>query len=219
MLIGKNERLIFTGDSVTDVGRAHPIGEGRDHSLGDGYPLFVDAIIRAWMPDHPIRVTNMGVSGYRSRDLLNGWQAECLDLLPDWVSICIGINDCWRKYDVPFQKERAIGLEEYEENLRIILDRTLPHVKGVIMCTPYYLEPNRQDRMRADMDRYSDVCRKLAAEFSLPLADFQAAFDEALEYIYPSTFTWDRIHPNPSGHMVMAKAFLKAIGFPIEKAW
>jgi len=219
MLIGKNERLVFTGDSVTDVGRAHPIGEGRDHSLGDGYPLLVDAIIRAWTPDYPIRVTNMGVSGYRSRDLLNGWQTECLDLLPDWVSICIGINDCWRKYDVPFQKERAIGLEEYEENLRIIIDRTLPRVKGIIMCTPYYLEPNRQDPMRADMDRYSDVCRRLAAEYSFPLVDFQAAFDEALKYIYPSTFTWDRIHPNPSGHMVMAKAFLKAIDFPIDKAW
>jgi len=83
----------------------------------------------------------------------------------------------------------------------------------MILCTPYYLEPNRADAMRADMDRYGDVCRKLADEHGLILADFQAAFDKALRYIYPSTFTWDRIHPNMSGHMVMAKAFLEAVGF------
>jgi len=219
MLIEKNQRLVFTGDSVTDVGRARPIGEGRDRSLGDGYPLFVDAMIRAWMPDHPIRVTNMGISGYRSRDLLSTWQEDCLDLLPDWVSICIGINDVWRRYDVPFQKERAVELDEYEENLKTILDRTIPLVKGVILCTPYYLEPNRDDAMRKDMDRYCEVCRKLAKEYNLPLVDFQAAFDEALQYIYPSTFTWDRIHPNASGHMVMARAFLKAIDFPIKEIW
>lgn len=33
MLIGKNEKIVFIGDSVTDCGRVRPVGEGLDHPM------------------------------------------------------------------------------------------------------------------------------------------------------------------------------------------
>jgi len=41
----------------------------------------------------------------------------------------------------------------------------------------------------------------------------QAAFDRVLEHIYPAAMAWDRVHPDHIGHMIIARAFLNAIGF------
>jgi phospholipase/lecithinase/hemolysin len=38
----------------------------------------------------------------------------------------------------------------------------------------------------------------------------QAAFDAVLEQTHPMSLAWDRIHPTTVGHMIIAKAFLKA---------
>ena len=150
------EKLVMIGDSITDVGRAKPIGEGRaDDALGRGYVMMVDALLGAVYPERMIRVINMGVSGNTTRDLKARWQRDVLDLKPDWLSIMIGANDVWRQYDSPKQTESHVLIDEYERNLRELVSSTTPLVKGLILMTPYYIEPNRQDAMRATMDRYA----------------------------------------------------------------
>ena len=47
----------------------------------------------------------------------------------------------------------------------------------------------------------------------LTRVDTQAAFDEVLETYYPATIGWDRVHPNQTGNMILARAFLKSVGF------
>ena len=39
----------------------------------------------------------------------------------------------------------------------------------------------------------------------------QAAFDEVLVHTHPMTLAWDRIHPNMTGHLVLARAFLRTL--------
>ena len=79
----KGEKLVMIGDSITDVGRARPIGEGRaDDALGRGYVMMVDALLGAVYPERLIRVINMGVSGNTTRDLKARWQTDVLDLKP-----------------------------------------------------------------------------------------------------------------------------------------
>jgi lysophospholipase L1-like esterase len=67
--------------------------------------------------------------------------------------------------------------------------------------------------MRAMMDQYSTAMRHLAEKYHAVFVDTQAAFDAALEYHHPHFLAWDRIHPNPTGHMIIARAFLNAVGF------
>ena len=45
------------------------------------------------------------------------------------------------------------------------------------------------------------------------LVDTQAYFDRALEHYYAATLAWDRVHPNQTGHMILARAFLDGVGF------
>ena len=94
-------RLVFAGDSVTDMGSSQPVGEGLKDRLGFGYVRMVENLLAACYPERLIRVTNSGVSGNTSRDLLARWERDVLALKPDYLSICIGINDVWRQFDCP----------------------------------------------------------------------------------------------------------------------
>src|SRR5947208_836378 len=58
LLIEAHAKLLMIGDSITDVERARPIGEGRDPALGRGYVATVDALLGAVYPDQWIRVIN-----------------------------------------------------------------------------------------------------------------------------------------------------------------
>jgi lysophospholipase L1-like esterase len=213
LMIGLHEKLLMIGDSITDVERARPVGEGRDPALGRGYVAVVDAMLGAVYPDVSVRVVNMGISGNTTRDLKNRWQTDVLDLKPDWLSIMIGANDVWRQFDSPRQTEKHVLLDEYEKNLTDLITTTKPTLKGLVLLTPYYIEPSKTDAMRAMMDKYGAVVKKLAAAHGAVLVDTQAAFDEVLKYYYPATINWDRVHPNMTGAVVIARAFLQAIGF------
>lgn len=213
MKLPPNTKLVMIGDSITDAGRTRPVGEGLFDPLGRGYVCQFNALLGAVYPELRIRVVNMGCSGNTVRDLKARWQTDVLDLKPDWVSIMIGINDVWRQYDSPLQTEIHVLLPEYEATLRELVAQTRPLVKGLIMATPYYIEPNRQDPMRATMDQYGAVVRRIAAESGAVFVDTQTAFDQALACQYAGTLAWDRVHPTQVGHMVIAKAFADAVGF------
>jgi len=212
--ITKGQKLVMIGDSITDAGRAQPIAEGLFDPLGRGYVTMVDALIHAAYPELKIRLINVGTSGNTVRDLKARWQRDVIDLKPDWVSVMIGTNDVWRQFDLPKQTEAHVYLEEYERTLGELVEKTLPALKGgMILLTPFYIEPHRGDAMRATMDRYGATVRAMAAKHKTVFVDTQAAFDAVLEHCYPASLGWDRVHPSQTGHMILARAFLKALGF------
>jgi lysophospholipase L1-like esterase len=213
MRLEANQKLVFIGDSITDAGRSQPVGEGRGEATGRGYVGQVEALLGAVYPDLYLRVVNVGTSGNTVRDLAGRWQKDVLDLKPDWLSIMIGINDVWRQFDSPRQSEKHILPDEYEKTLRELVTLTRPTVKGLVLMTPFYIEPNPADGMRARMDEYSAIVHRITEEADAIFVDTQAAFNAALPYYYPATLAWDRVHPNPTGHMIMARAFLNGIGF------
>jgi lysophospholipase L1-like esterase len=213
MLLTQKDKLVMIGDSITDCGRKKPEGEGRDNSLGNGYVALVDAFLQSVYPQLGIRVINMGVSGHTVRDLKERWQSDVLDLKPDWLSIMIGINDVWRQFDLPQVMERHVYLEEYEQTLRELVERTKPSLKGLILMAPFYIEPNKSDAMRAAMDKYGAVVKKIAEEHNAIFIDTQKAFEPVLQHKYPASLAWDRVHPNMTGHMAIARAFLNAVEF------
>lgn len=213
MKLDKHSKLVMIGDSITDAGRAQPAGEGLFDALGRGYVSLVDALLGAAYPDHGIRVVNMGTGGHTVRDLEARWQMDVLDKRPDWLSVMIGINDVWRQFDSPRQTEGHVLPDEYEQTLDGLIARTRPLVKNTVLMTPFYIEPNRADPMRARMDGYGTVVRRLSEKHGTLFVDTQAAFDAVLTAYYPATLAWDRVHPNQTGHMVLARAFLTAVDF------
>lgn len=217
MILNKDQKLLFIGDSITDCERVKPEGEGLFGALGKGYVSFIDGLLQSVYPELGIRVVNKGVSGNTVRDLKNRWQEDVLDQKPDWLSIMIGTNDVWRQYDTPFIKDRHVYLDEYEDTLRKLIKETKPFVNGIVLMTPFYLESNEHDAMRRTMDQYGAVVRHIAEEMGCIFIDTQASFHVVLEQLYPAALAWDRVHPSVAGHMVLARAFLKKMGFDWNK--
>jgi len=91
--------------------------------------------------------------------------------------------------------------------------RTKPLLRGLVLMTPYYLEPNREDPMRKTMDRYGAIVKETATRHGTCFVDTQAAFDAYFKEYHPNNLAWDRIHPNHIGHMLLAREFLKVIEF------
>lgn len=212
MLLEKNDTLLFIGDSISDYERKRPVGEGLFNALGHSYVACAGALLNCMYPELHLRVINMGVSGNQVRDLDARWQTDVMDLKPQWVSVLIGINDVWRQFDCPQMPETHVSLQEYEETYARLIERTLPQVKGMILMTPYYMEPNRQDPMRTRMDEYGAVVRKLADKYHLTFVDLQAGWDRLFRHMHSTNIAWDRVHPNQTGCMYIAKQFLQAIG-------
>ena len=213
MKIQDNSKLIFIGDSISDFERARPCGEGLFGGIGKSYVGLVDGLLRTTYPASHIRVINMGIGGNTTRDLKARWQTDVLDLHPDWLGILIGINDVWRQFDCPFMTELHVGLEEYEANLTDLIEQTLPTLKGLILMTPYFMEPNRSDPMRARMDQYGAVVKRLAEKYGAILVDLQSAFDDYFRYYHPDSSNWDRIHPDIVGHTLIAREILKQLDY------
>ena len=210
MILPDGTRLVFIGDSITDTGRKRPVGVAPE--LGSGYVSQINALLMATYPERAIDVLNTGISGNRVPDLENRWQTDVINLNPDWLSILIGINDVWRQFDSA-DNPNQVSPEQFESVYRGLLARTCPRIKGLVIMTPFFIEPDRTDPMRARMDIYGTIVKTLASEFSAVLVDTQAAFDTYLGHRPWQTLCADRVHPNLSGHMIIARAWLTSLGF------
>lgn len=217
MIFQDMDRIVFAGDSVTDMGSAQPVGEGLFDNVGRSYVRIIENMLAVWYPEIRVRVTNSGISGNTSRDLLARFDRDVVSLKPDWVSICIGINDVWRQFDTPAMPDGAVFPDEYRENLTKMIEAVKGKVKGIFILSPYYMEPNREDKMRARMDEYTDICRELAERYGCTFVDFQKAYEEYCKIRHSSFIAWDRIHPNQVGATLMARAFLDACGFDYDR--
>ena len=207
MLFQDMDKIVFAGDSVTDMSSARPVGEGLFDNLGFGYVRVVENLLSACYPEIRLHIMNSGISGNTSRDLLARWQTDVLDRKPDYLSICIGINDVWRQFDTPGIPAFAVFPEEYEKNLCAMIE-SASGVKKIFLLTPYYMEPNKSDTMRARMDEYGAIVKRLAEKYGCELVDLQAMFDRYFRHRHSTYIAWDHIHPNQMGATLIAREFL-----------
>lgn len=212
MHLQSGDRVVFIGDSITDAGRPKPVAEA-PADLGQGYVSQVYSLLSAACPEVGLRVWNCGISGDNVRALRMRWQTDVFDLQPDWLSVMIGINDVWRHFDNPLRDEWHVSLEEYRGTLGELVASTRSRVKGLILMTPYYLETDLSNPMRRQMDAYGQAALEIAAAHDCIAVNTQTHFDSYLAHRYPDTISADRVHMNPSGHMILTRAWLQAVEF------
>lgn len=214
MIFEAKDRILFIGDSIGDYDRWRPVGESCD-GWGTSYVADVATLLQATYPEKLFRIMNVCTSGDQSRSLAARWQTDVLDHKPDWVCMMIGINDVWRQYDCPDRPDTWYGLEDYEKTVEKLITDTLPTVKGMVLMTPYFLEQNKEDAMRKTMDQYGAVVKKLGEKYGILTIDTQKMWDDffAQSGLHPHAICWDCIHPNQVGRKVLARTFLKAVGY------
>ncbi|NOU88942.1 GDSL family lipase [Paenibacillus sp. LMG 31460] len=201
--------VLFQGDSITDAGRVRE----NPADMGKGYALMTAALFGSSYPEQQVTFLNRGISGNRVKDLQSRWEQDCIALQPSWVSIYIGINDCWRRYD----RNEPTSAEQFEEGYRELLVRTKEELGAKLILIEPFVLPVPEDRKlwREDLDPKINVVRELAREFGALLVPLDGIFAQA-SMLAPSSF-WapDGVHPSPAGHALIAKAWLKAVGAAI----
>ena len=138
-----------------------------------------------------------------------GWTADCIDLKPDWVSILIGINDTWRRYD----SNEATSVEAYKEHYQHILERTKNELSANIVILEPFVLPCPPDRIawREDLDPKIQVARELAREFNALYVPYDGLFASASTKAPSEFWAADGVHPSSAGHALMAREWLRAV--------
>lgn len=203
--IEQGDRVLFQGDSITDAKRVREDG----NDLGKGYALIAAAQFSSLYPEKQVTFLNRGISGNRVKDLQNRWQEDCLDLKPDVVSIYIGINDTWRKFD----RNDPTSAEQYEEGYRDLLNRTRQLDAKLVLVEPFVLPvPEDRKRWREDLDPKIHIVRELAREYGARLVSLDGLFAQASTKAPSAFWAPDGVHPSPAGHALIARAWLQAVG-------
>jgi lysophospholipase L1-like esterase len=206
-IIAPGSTVLFQGDSITDCGRDR--GPGED--LGKGYPAKIAGLWELLFPGSGVRFLNRGISGNRAKDLLARYGEDFRDLKPDLVSILIGINDTWRRYD----SRDPTPAELFEKDYRSLLTKLredLPRARLVIL-EPFLLKTVPEKDWREDLDPKIQAVRSLAKEFAglfIPLDGIFARY--AVEGRKEAEMAPDGVHPSPAGHGIIALEWLKALG-------
>lgn len=194
------KKLLFQGDSITDCWRT---SEAED-SLGRGYPkVIAQKLARR---GEEVQVINRGISGDRSIDLTRRWDRDCIRCAPDLVTILIGINDCWRKYDSGDETTTEEYESHYEFLIREIREKTQA---DLILMEPFVLpEPADRRAWRTTLDPEIHVVRKLAAKYRTGFVPLDGIMNQAGIACGFEKIADDGVHPTEMGHRIIADAWM-----------
>lgn len=202
MIITPGSHVLFYGDSITDAGRVRE----DVNSLGGGYPYLIASALLARFPEWNLRITNKGISGNRVFDLEERLDADVIALKPSVVSILIGINDTWRRYDSKVVSE----IKEFQASYERIINRLTEELQArIVICEPFLLPvPEDRKTWREDLDPRVTSIRELAWKYNLPYLPLDGLFAAAATEVQAPYWLPDGVHPSLAGHGFIAEKWL-----------
>ena len=199
-------KILFQGDSITDAGR----DKRNYHDMGAGYPKYASELIAAAHPETEFEFINFGISGNRTGQLFDRLYLDAIAFKPDIISILIGVNDVWHRYnwDMVSTTDEQIAL-----NYRCILERLRKETDAkILILSPYLLDCPDHQYIREDLDKVIPIAKKLADEFADAYIPLDELFAEAMKtQPTPMFYSGDGVHPNENGARFIAEHYAKAI--------
>ena len=199
----KKTKIVFFGDSITQAG----VNKG-------GYIDRIQNFINQRSLQEKYELAGAGIGGNKVYDLYLRLEDDVLAKDPQVVVIYVGINDVWHKTS----SGTGTDIDKYEKFYVAIIKKLQAKNIKVIVCTPSVIgekkgNANLQD---ADLDKYSDVIRRLATTYNCTLIDLRASFAQ-YEQEYNTEdkesglLTTDRVHLNEKGNQLVADEMIKGI--------
>ncbi len=204
-VLQQGDRLAIIGDSITE------------QKL---YSKFIETYLLACYPELDIQCFQFGWGGERAPGFASRMENDLVPWKPTVVTTCYGMNDgSYRAYD------DSIG-KTYELGMRQIIDRMKRLGATVVVGSPgvvdsFTWQPNNPDIDKiynANLQQLGQIAGRLAQENGFPYADVFGAMQKTMVAAkatlgeeYPVA-GGDGVHPGANGHLVMAYAFLKALG-------
>ena len=205
-ILPPDARVAVIGDSITEQ---------------KIYSKYIETYLLACTGRNDIKVFQFGWSGERAGGFAARLENDLAVFNPNVATTCYGMNDASYK---PYAPE--IGAE-YEKNMRAVIDGLKKvGVTFLAVGSPGGVDPDYFKRATVSGQDYNenlahlrDIAKKLAEENKQPFANVYDTMISALtkskaalgkEY---GPFGGDGFHPAPAGQLLMAQAFLKALGF------
>jgi lysophospholipase L1-like esterase len=208
LCLANGQTMVLLGDSITDGGRrveAPP--------LGSGYVAFFTDLVMAKYPERRLRFLNEGISGNTVLDLTQRWKTDAIAHRPDWLSVLIGINDLHRTLDGLFD----LPPDRFRRLYTALLERIRDEVGSrLILLEPFYMitEAEADPRQRTVLGLlpgYLEVVHDLAGAFDARLVRTHQMFQNQLRYRPFRTFCAEPVHPNRTGHLLIAWELLRTL--------
>lgn len=171
--IRKNENIVFLGDSITDF-----------------YPI--DSIY------HDLPIIKSGVSGYKTKDILERMDSLVYQYNPTSVFLLIGTNDVM--FDETTAKEKAIknietiisNIQENRKKAQIYLESIYPVNQSVSPSMVLQRNNETIKEMNHTLKEYCDSHNVIYIDMFNELKDANGNFD--------AKYTNDGLHPNDLGY-------------------
>lgn len=195
--------IVFIGDSIT-------AGRRRDdpEDLGFGFVRLAAEALRVRGDRHP--VINRGVSGERIGDLAARWDEDVLDLHPSTLTVYVGINDTWRRFDQGLET----STKEFEDLYRELLERTMAAISPRLVLVEPFLVPvsDEQFGWLDDLQGKREAVASLAGEFQAAFVPLHRILTTAAAHHGAAAIAADGVHPTPLGSELIAESWEAAEG-------
>jgi lysophospholipase L1-like esterase len=201
-MLKDNDRIVFFGDSITQLGLQH-----------NGYITIIKDSLAKSNPS--VEIIGAGISGNKVTDLQARIDRDVISKQPTIVFIYIGINDVWHSITPGLH---GTPKDKYEAGLKEIIDKIKSIGARVILCTPSVIGEKKNGTNQIDgmLDEYAEISRKVASETGIQLCDLHKAFIDYLVANNPEDkgkdiLTVDGVHLNDSGNRFVANEMLKML--------
>ena len=201
--IKKGDRIAFFGDDVTAQG-----------NLETGFIHFVTMALH----ENGINIVKIpaGTLGYKSSDLLARLQKNVLNHKPQILILNCGVSDV--------RLGKRTPLEKFKQNVTQIVEKAQAAKVKVYILTATMLSENVNNKTNRRLQPYNDFLRQLAKDKNCVLVDLyndMLQTQNQIRKVYPGhksyILTYDGVHMNPLGNIVIARSLLKAFGLNEEQ--
>ncbi len=206
LILKKGQRVAVVGDSITE------------QKL---YSRYIELYLTACLHDLDLRVIQLGWGGETAGGFAGRMNNDLLPWKPDVVTTCYGMNDGgYKKYD------DGVG-KRYHDPMADIVGRCKKAGATVVVGSPGAVDSNPAYFKNAatppavyndSLAHLRDIAKQLAEQEGMLFADVHGAMISAMEKGKAAlgdaydVCGRDGVHPGANGHLVMAAAFLKAMG-------
>ena len=211
-------KILFFGDSITDMARVRTADDWHHSAWGYGYVRIVADSLIAKDPTK-YEFINRGISGNRTVDLYARIKEDVWNHNPDVMSLYIGVNDVWHDLG---EIKKGVTIDRFEKIYRMIIEDTLkelPNLK-IMLVEPFVVKGIATEEKWQDFLKvydYAKVIKKIAKEYNFPVVELQEEMTKAVEKYGSEIVCRDGVHPNSYGMGVIAKQWLKVYNENFEK--
>ena len=203
MTFQKKQRILFFGDSITQMG----VNPG-------GYISRMNDMLNKRGLASQYELIGAGVGGNKVYDLYLRMDSDVLAKNPDVVVIWVGVNDVWHKASFG----TGTDPDKFEKFYTAIIKKLQAHNIKVFLTTPAAIGErtdfsNQQD---GDLNYYANIVRKIAKANNCGLIDLRKTFlaydlQHNPDNKESGVLTVDRVHLNEAGNTLVADEMWKAV--------